>query len=95
MYYRWQGKELLLSCRIQPKANQDAFAEIYGDQIKIQIKAPPVDGKANQHLIKFLAKQFRTPQKNVLIESGLNTRSKRVRILAVKRLPPELNLRKP
>jgi len=92
MHYRWQSSELVLSCRVQPKASKDTFGEIADDSVKIFISAPPIDGKANQHLIKFLSRQFKTAQCNIKIESGAGARQKRIRICAPKRLPPELNL---
>jgi len=95
MFYQWQGEDLLLTCRIQPNARQDAFSEITGDAVKIQVAAPPTDGKANQHLIKFLSRQFRTPQSHITIERGASGRSKRIRVCAPKQLPAELNLIRP
>ncbi|MEZ5490106.1 MAG: DUF167 family protein [Gammaproteobacteria bacterium] len=92
MFYRWLDDDLVLTCRIQPRARQDGFAEISQDAVKILITAPPVDGKANQHLIKFLSRQFKTPQSNIQIEQGAAGRSKRIRICAPKRLPPELQI---
>ena len=92
MFYRWQDDELILSCQVQPKASKDAFGPISDDRVKIFITAPPVDGKANQHLIKFLSRQFKTPQSKIHIESGNNGRKKRIRIRSPRRLPPELNL---
>ena len=93
MYYQWQDDELVLFCRVQPKASKDAFTEFAGDSVKILITAPPIDGKANQHLIKFLSRQFKTPQTNITIESGTGSRNKRIRISAPKRLPPELKIK--
>ena len=92
MFYRWLGDELILSCRVQPKASKDAFGDIDGDRVKMLITAQPVDGKANRHLIKFLSRQFKTPQNNIRIERGEHSRNKRVRISTPGRLPPELQL---
>jgi uncharacterized protein (TIGR00251 family) len=94
MYYQWLGDDLVLECQIQPRAREDAFTGVGEDTVKIRITAAPVDGKANQHLIKFLSRQFRTPPSNIRIEKGQSGRRKRVRISAVRRLPPELNLSK-
>ena len=59
-----------------------------GDQLKIRIAAPPVDGKANAHLIQFLAKTFGVPKARVHLESGANSRNKQLRIAAPRTLPP-------
>jgi len=92
---QWQGQDLLLQCRLQPKASKDEFAEMLGEQIKIRITAPPVDGKANKHLIKFLAKQFKVTQDRVCIISGENSRQKRIKIVGPQRLPEALLLQPP
>lgn len=87
-WYLWQGDNLLINCRIQPRASADSFAEILDDAIKIRITAPPVDGKANAHLIKFLASQFKVAKQQVSIIKGDTSRQKRVRIDNPQRLPP-------
>ncbi len=54
-YYRWDGEDLILDCHLQPKASSDEFAGLHGDRLKIRLTAPPVEGKANAHLMAFLA----------------------------------------
>ncbi|MGL5298306.1 MAG: DUF167 family protein, partial [Plesiomonas sp.] len=61
---------LLLRLYIQPKASRDQIVGLHGDELKVAITAPPVDGQANAHLTKFLAKQFRVAKGNVCIEKG-------------------------
>jgi uncharacterized protein (TIGR00251 family) len=92
MCYRWQSSDLVLFRRIQPGALKDTFGDSTVDRVKILITAPPIDGKANQHLIKFLSRQFKTPQSDIWIESGVGSRNKRIRICSPARLPPELNI---
>ena len=48
----------VLSVHIQPKASTTECVGIYGDAIKIRVAAPPVDGAANDELIRFLARQI-------------------------------------
>ena len=91
-YYRWQDEDLLLSCHLQPKASKDEFCGLHGDSLKIRITAPPVDGKANAHLIKFLAKQFGVAKGAITIVSGELGRQKRIRVAAPGRLPEALTL---
>ena len=86
-FYQWQGKDLILSVRVQPKASKD---EVVGEQegaLKIRITAPPVDGKANKQLIGFLSRIFRIPKSNIVLMSGESARIKRLRIHAPKVLP--------
>ena len=63
----YAAEKLTLRLYIQPKASRDAIIGLHGDEVKIAITAPPVDGKANAHLVKFLAKQFRVPKSQVSI----------------------------
>lgn len=91
-WYQWQNGDLLLDCRLQPKASTDAFVGEHDGQLKIRITAPPVDGKANAHLIKFLAKSFGVTQQQVIIERGETGRSKRIRIRAPSKFPANLQI---
>ncbi len=87
-WYRWEGEDLILRLRVQPKASKDAFSGPYGDdEYKITLTAPPVDGKANAHLLKFIAKAFGLPRSQVALESGAHSRSKCLRLKSPTRLP--------
>jgi uncharacterized protein (TIGR00251 family) len=90
MLYRWQGDDLLLSVRTIPRASRDQIGEIIGERLKIHITAPPVDGKANAHLLKFVASQFDVPASQIKIERGQTQRDKLLRIHAPRLLPPTL-----
>jgi hypothetical protein len=52
----------------------------YGDAIKIRLQAPPVDGAANEELVRFLAERLGVPRSAVRIVSGESGRRKRVEI---------------
>jgi uncharacterized protein (TIGR00251 family) len=91
-FYQWQGDALTLSCHIQPKSSRDEIVGLYGDSVKIRITAPPVDGKANAHLIKILAKLFGVSKSAVTITSGKSGRTKVVRIEDPDKLPELLNI---
>lgn len=75
-----QGEDILLRLYIQPKASRDNIVGLHGEEVKIAITAPPIDGKANQHLIKYLAKQFKVAKQSVIVEKGELARHKQVRI---------------
>lgn len=90
-WFSWQEPQLYLSCKLQPKASKDEFVQVSEGRIKIRITAPPTDGKANKHLIKFLAKQFKVPQSSVSIISGETSRLKRVKITAPQAMPTILD----
>ena len=61
---------LVLRLYIQPKASRDSIVGLHGDEVKVAITAPPVDGQANSHLVKFLGKQFRVAKSQVVIEKA-------------------------
>ena len=86
-WYRWDGSDLLLNLRVQPRARRDELGEVLGNERKIRITAPPVEGKANAHLIGFLAKSFGVPNSRVTLLGGDQSRSKRLRIRSPTRLP--------
>ncbi|PMG40610.1 DUF167 family protein YggU [Shewanella sp. 10N.286.52.B9] len=86
-----QQQDLLLNLYIQPKASRDKIVGLHGDEIKIAITAPPIDGKANSHLIKYLAKAFKVPKSDVMLLKGLQGRHKQVKILSPLKIPPEIS----
>ena len=80
MFYQWQDDNLILNVRVQPRAASDAFAEYNDDYIKVRITAPPVDGKANEHLIAYLARAFKVAKSGIRLLSGKTGRNKRLLI---------------
>ena len=86
-WYRWVGEDLELTLKVQPRSSRDAFGEIEGDHRRVRIKAPPVDGRANQALRRFIADVLGVSQSSVELLSGEGSRSKRFRIHAPRRLP--------
>lgn len=75
-WYRWEQRDLLLYLRVQPRASQDEFVAPQGDYFKVRITAPPLEGKGNAHLLRFLAKSFGVSRSKVILESGANSRTK-------------------
>jgi uncharacterized protein (TIGR00251 family) len=73
----------VLSVHIQPKASTTECVGIYGDAIKIRVAAPPVDGAANDELIRFLARQLSIPSTSVRIHSGAGGRYKHVLVKGI------------
>lgn len=94
-YYRWRDGNLLLSCHLQPRASKNEFAGYHGDRLKIRVKAPPIDGKANTALIKFLAKEYGVSKASVTIDSGEASRQKLVCIKQPEKIPKSLDIKPP
>jgi uncharacterized protein (TIGR00251 family) len=85
--YRWCGEDLILSVVVQPRASHNAVVGIHGDRIKVRLTAPPVDGKANQMLVKFIAKLFGVAPSRVSLEQGQTAKTKTLRIHRPAKLP--------
>lgn len=83
-FYRWHNDALLLELQIQARASRDGIIGEHHGHLKIAIKAVPEDGKANAHVIKFLAKHFGVPQNRVEIIKGHKNKYKSVMILEPK-----------
>lgn len=69
---------MILELYVQPGAKRSEFAGEYDGRLKLRLAAPPVEGKANEALIAFLADHFNVPKRNVRIAAGLRSRRKRV-----------------
>lgn len=87
LWYRWQDEDLVLSLRIAPRANKDELVGPDGSHLRVRITAPPVEGKANAHLRRFLAREFGVPQSRVELLAGTRGRFKRFCIQAPRKLP--------
>src|SRR4051812_44802524 len=64
----------ILSVHVQPKASTTECVGIHGDALKIRVAAPPVDGAANDELIRFLARSLSIPSTSLQIYSGASGR---------------------
>jgi len=86
-WFRRQGPDIVLHVQVQPRASKDAVAGAIGDYLKIRITAPPIEGRANEHLIGYLAKLFGVPKNKVILERGDSARRKVLRICSPTKLP--------
>ena len=74
------NRGLTFAVRIVPRASRSEIAGEQSGALRLRIAAAPVEGAANQELIKLLAKSFKLPQKAVEIVSGAASKNKIVRI---------------
>ena len=70
--------EVLLNCFIQVRASRNAIVGRHGDELKVALTAPPVDGKANALLIEFFAKLLGVGKSRICLRSGLTSRHKQL-----------------
>jgi len=69
--------------RVQPRASRTAIAGVLGDALKVAVAAPPVEGRANEALVRFFTELFEVPRSAVEIVSGGSSRNKVVRVAGV------------
>jgi uncharacterized protein len=72
---------MVIQVKVKPNARASGLEQAADGTWLAQIKAPPVDGKANAELIALVAKQFNCPKSAVTIKSGAGGRMKLVRIV--------------
>jgi uncharacterized protein (TIGR00251 family) len=71
---------IVLTLHVQPGARRTEIAGRHGDALKIRLAAPPVDGKANAELLRYLAAEFGVPLRHAMLVRGDSSRRKIVRI---------------
>jgi len=76
---------VILAVRVQPRASKDEIAGVMGGALKIRLRAPAVEDRANEALCEFLAEVLKTSKAAVRILSGHHSRSKRVEVRGVTR----------
>ncbi len=66
-----------------PRASKDEIVGIHGDALKVRLSAPPVEGRANEALISFLAKRLGVRKSQVEIVAGATSRHKMIRVMGL------------
>lgn len=89
-WYRRSGETTSLILHIQPGAKRSEVAGLHGGALKIRLAAPPVEGRANEALLKFIAERFDIPMRQVELKQGGQSRHKVVVITGSKVDPESL-----
>jgi len=76
-------KDIILKVYLQPKSSKNEILGPYRDGIKVKVIAPPIEGKANEALIRFLAKEFGISPSCIEMIRGHHSREKTLRISGV------------
>jgi uncharacterized protein (TIGR00251 family) len=71
---------VVIAVQVQPRASRTEYVGRHGDAIKIRLAAPPVEGEANDELVRFLARHLGVARGEITIASGATGKRKRVRI---------------
>ena len=75
-WYRRNGDNITLTLHVRPGAKRNEIAGLHGKALKIKLTAPPVEGRANEALLKFIAGLFDVPLRRVTLQSGEKSRNK-------------------
>jgi uncharacterized protein len=74
---------VIIAIRVQPRASKDEIAGVTGGALKVRLRAPAVEDRANESLCEYLAELLKTPKAAVRILSGHHSRCKRVEVRGV------------
>lgn len=89
-WYRRDGENITLTLHVQPGAKRSEIAGLHGDALKIRLAAPPIEGRANDALLKFIADLFAVPLRNAELKQGRQSRHKVVAVTGSKVKPESL-----
>lgn len=75
-WYRRNADVITLVLHVQPGAKRSGIAGLHGAALKIRLAAPPIEGRANAALLKFIASLFEVPLRQVELKQGGQSRHK-------------------
>jgi len=87
-FFAWDGDTLVVNILGKPAASKDAIGKPLGTQLKVSVTAAPKDGKATDHMVRFLAPLFGVAVADIEVVFGQESIHKQLRIKAPKKLPP-------
>ncbi len=76
---------LTFNVRVVPRASRSLLAGEHDGALRVRVAAPPVDGAANEELVRTLAQAFKVPARDIEITSGHASKVKQVRVHGVAR----------
>ena len=80
LQYSVQNGDLLFRVQVVPRASRSEVVGEHNGALRVRLAAAPVDGAANDELRRLLARTFNVPRSSVQLVSGLDSRTKRIRI---------------
>ena len=82
-----------LQVKVHPRARNNAITGVVGDALKLALTAPPVEGRANEACVKFLAEFLNVARSSVTIAAGESSRQKLIRVAGLRAAQVEDKLR--
>ncbi len=86
-WYRRDGDVISLTLHVQPGAKRTEISGLHGEALKIRLAAPPIEGRANEALLRFIADTFCVPMRQVELKQGGQSRHKVVMVTGSKVAP--------
>lgn len=86
-FFAWDGDTLIVNILGKPAASKDAIGKPKGTQLKVSVTAQPKDGKATDHMVRFLAPLFGVAVRDIEVVFGQENVNKQLRIKAPTKLP--------
>ena len=86
-FFAWDGDTLVVNILGKPAASKDAIGKPKGTQLKVSVTAAPKDGKATDHMVRFLAPLFGVPVSRIEVVFGQENVNKQLRIHGPTKLP--------
>src|SRR5512136_1537999 len=86
-FYTWEGDTLVLNILGTPNAKKDAIGKVKGHQLCVSVTEVPRAGRATDHMVRFLAREFGVSIGDIQVVFGRMNVNKQLRIKAPKRLP--------
>ena len=77
------GGGVTFAVRVVPRASKNEIVGVHGDALKVRLTAPPVEGRANEALIAFLARRLGVRKSQVEIVAGATSRRKMIRVIGL------------
>ena len=86
-FFAWDGNVLVVNILGKPSASKDAIGKPHGTQLKVSVTAKPLNGKATDHMLRFLAPLFGVSVSAIEVVFGQENVNKQLRITAPTKLP--------
>ncbi len=86
-FFGWDGDVLVVNILGKPSASKDAIGKPKGSQLKVSVTAKPLNGKATDHMVRFLAPLFGVSVSAIEVVFGQENVNKQLRIKAPTKLP--------
>ena len=87
--YSEKKGQLIFKVRVVPRASRSEIVGEHDGVLRVRIAAPPVDGAANEELVRLLARAFAVSRSNVEISGGQTSKLKQIRVNGIR---PEMLL---